>query len=307
MLRAQAQQALRANLTRRHLGVQVTRHVVGLADVAEDESPHVVVAFAGLHELADRDPQAFLEDVARPGTDAVSADISVVDGRSEERDRLAVAEDRIQDGDVEQLPRCLVGIVGDQHVATDQRQRRILLQHRGRGAGERVDVPGGTGDGLGDHASPLVEDGVGEIAGFAHDRGEGGALQRPRLLVDRGDEALPQHLELDRIECHQLLLSATSEPSVATSTTHPGLITAVVSRSSTIARPTRRWPRPRSARRYTGVSRASAIRSNRTLRTVRGSPLVSPTSTIGSTVSGLAYADKRHVTASTVTSGIVRP
>ena len=188
------------DLAGRHLGVQVAGHVVGLAHVGEDELPHVGVALAGDHQPADRDPEALLEHVAGAGADAVAADVGVVDRRAEEGDHPAVAEHRVQHRDVEQLAGRLVRVVGDQHVALDERVGRVLVEDRRRGAGERVDVAGRAGDGLGDHPAAAVEHGVGEVAGLAHDRRERGALQRPGLLVDRGDEALPQHLELDRIE-----------------------------------------------------------------------------------------------------------
>ena len=60
-----------------------------------------------------------------------------------------------------------------------------------------------------------VEHGVGEVAGLAHDRAERRPLQRPGLLVDRGDQALPQDLELDRVEwsdrsCRSLAVAAGS-------------------------------------------------------------------------------------------------
>ena len=197
--------------------------MVGLAHVGEDELPHVVVALAGVHQLADRDPQALFEHVAGAGADAVAADVGVVDRRAEEGDHLAAAEHGVQHGDVEQLAGRLVRIVGDQHVALDQRVGRVLVEDRGRRPGERVDVAGRAGDGLGDHPAAPVEHRVGEVAGLAHDGRERGPLQRPGLLVDRGDQALPQHLELDRIERPvMMLLSATSEPSAATSTAQPG-------------------------------------------------------------------------------------
>ena len=60
--------------------------------------------------------------------------------------------------------------------------------------------PGCAGDGLGDHPPAAVEHGVGEVAGLAHDRAEGRALQRLGLLVDGGDQALPEDLQLDGIE-----------------------------------------------------------------------------------------------------------
>ena len=82
-------QPLGPDLTRRHLGVEVAGHVVGLTDVGEDELPHVVVALACHHQPADRDPQALLEHVAAAGADAVAADVGVVDRRAEEGDHPA--------------------------------------------------------------------------------------------------------------------------------------------------------------------------------------------------------------------------
>ena len=225
----------------------------GWRTLRQDELPHVGVALAGDHQPQIGIQMPFLEHVAGAGADAVAADVGVVDRRAEEGDDATVAEHRVQHGDVEQLAGRLVRVVGDQHVALDQRVGRVLVEDRRRGAGERVDVAGRAGDRLGDHAAATVEHRVGEVAGLAHDRRERGALQRPGLLVDRGDQALPQHLELDRVEGsgHRAapVLSATSDPSAATLAVQPGRMTAVVSRSSTIAGPTICWPRPRSGRR----------------------------------------------------------
>ncbi len=81
----------------------------------------------------------------------------------------------------------------------------------------------------------------------------------------------------------------------------------MVSRSSTIAGPTIRWPSPRWFRRYTCVSTGSTPREKRTGRVMSTSPLPVATVESGSTGGASAYADSRHVTASTPTSGIVRP
>ena len=153
-----------------------------------------------LHQLADRDPQTFLEHVAATGADAVAADVGVVDRRAEQRDELAVAPRRHEHGHVEQLTGRLVRVVGDQHVARLERVERVLVEHVGGADRQRVDVAGRAGDGLGDHAAAPVEHRVGEIAGLAHDRAERGPLQRSRLLVDGGDQGLPQDLELDGVE-----------------------------------------------------------------------------------------------------------
>ena len=159
-----------------------------------------VVALAALHQLADRDPQAFLEAVAPAGADAVAADVGVVDRRAEQRDHAAVAPRRHEHRDVEQLTGGLVRVVGDQHVTRLERVDRVLGEDVGDADRQRVDVAGRAGDGLRDHATAAVEHGVGEVARLADDRAERGALQRACLLVDRGDQALPQDLELDWVE-----------------------------------------------------------------------------------------------------------
>src|SRR6185436_4914639 len=102
-------------------------------------------------------------------------------------------------------------------------------------------------------------------------------------------------------------LSAMSEPSEATVIVQPGRITAVVSRSSTIAGPSTTCPTPSAVRRKTGVSTASDIRPKCTARDACGAPVPDPTTATGSTALAGAYADSRHVTASMPTSGIVSP
>ena len=212
-----------------------------------------------LHQLADRDPQAFLEHVAAAGADAVAADVGVVDRRAEEaRSTRPPRNTGYEHGDVEQLAGRLVRIVGDQHVARSTSESvGYSSRIAAAAARQRVDVAGRAGDGLGHHPAAPVEHRVGEVAGLAHDRAEGGPLQRLGLLVDRGDQALPQHLELDRVECR----SSSAAASLAVlrvaavmrairrlrpRLVQPGRMTAVVSRSSTIAGPVDRLRRRRA-------------------------------------------------------------
>ena len=317
VLIAQRQQPLRTDLAGRHLRVEVAGHVVGLADVGQDELPDVVVALATPHQLDDRDPQTLFEHVATAGADAVAADVGVVDGGAEQRDDPAAAPDRDEHRHVEQLARRLVRIVGDQDVALLQGVERVLLQDVDDRHGQAVDVPRRSGDRLGDHAPAAVEHGVREVAGFAHDRAERRALQRAGLLVHRGDEALPADLEFDRVEgpSHRAapfvgsdsLRVAIMLPSAPTSTFQPGRTTAVVSRSSTMAGPLNRSPAPSSLRRYTGVSMASIARPNTTGRVRNGCAPVPAATGLGSTGSASAEIASRQVTISTGTSGIVSP
>ncbi len=241
--------------------MQVAGHVLGLSHVRQDELPHVVVALAASHELADRDPQALLEHVARTRADAVPADVGVVDRRAEEGNDTARTPRGHEHGDVEQLPGRLVRVVRDEDVARLDAFERILLEHRTGRDRQRVDVPRGPGDRLRDHAPAAVEQGVREVAGLANDRAERRALERPCLLVDRADEALPQDLELNGV--HQLppvcaaSRIAITEPSSFTVAVQPGRSTAVVSRSSRSAGPTTRAPGPSARRSYTGVGTGS--------------------------------------------------
>ena len=73
------------------------------------------------------------------------------------------------------------------------------------GGGERIDVAGRAGDGLRHHAAAPVEQRVGEVAGLAHDRAEGDALHRLRLLADDADQVAPDDLELDAVHARSLL------------------------------------------------------------------------------------------------------
>ena len=55
-------------------------------------------------------------------------------------------------------------------------------------------MAGRAGDRLGEHPALQIEHPGGEIAALAHDRAEGGAQERRRLLLDHRDQALPHHL-----------------------------------------------------------------------------------------------------------------
>ena len=252
---AQSVESLGTDLTRSQLSVEIAGHVIRLAHVREDETPHVLVALTTSHEAANRDPEPLLETVPSAGPDAVSTDIGVMDRRTEEGNDPAISPCRDQHGDIEQLTGSLVGVVRDQHITGLERLDRDLLEHVRSADGERVDVPRCAGHGLCDHSATSIEDGIREVTGFADDGRERRSLQSPCLLVHRRDQRLPQDLEFDRVEvscCHDALpspLVAMRLPSAATSTDQPGRITEVVSRSSTTAGPPKRAPAPRSRRR----------------------------------------------------------
>ena len=55
-------------------------------------------------------------------------------------------------------------------------------------------MAGRAGDRLGEHPALQIEHPGGQVAALAHDRAEGGAQQRRRLLLDHRDQPLPHHL-----------------------------------------------------------------------------------------------------------------
>ena len=187
--------------------MQVAGHVVGLADIGQDELPHVLVALACFHELADGDPQALFKAVPGPRADAVAPHVGVVDGGAEVGDGHGVAPGsrgaphRHQHGHVQQLARGEIGVVGNQHVARLESLGGEFVKHVGRPDGQGVDVSRRAGNRLGHHAAPLVEHRVGQVAGLAHNGAERGPLERPGLLVHHRDERLPQDFQLNRVVC----------------------------------------------------------------------------------------------------------
>ena len=118
----QGQKTLRADFARCHLSVKVALHVVGLAHIGEHEIPHILIAFALSHELADGYPETFLKHIPRPCADAVAAHIGVMNGGAEKGDGSAgsvwaVFEHGIQHGHIQQLTCCEIRVVGDEHIA----------------------------------------------------------------------------------------------------------------------------------------------------------------------------------------------
>ena len=109
------------------------------------------------------------------------------------------------------------------------------------GDGQRIDVAGRAGVGLRHHAAAPVEQRAGQIAGLAHDRAEGDALQRLGALGDDADQVGPEDFEFDAV--HRLYpFRAKIQPILSTVAVQPGGITVVVSRSSMIAGPLMLWP-----------------------------------------------------------------
>src|SRR3989441_11575315 len=297
-LRHELQEPLASDGPPRDLRVEVAQHHLGQARVGTDDRDQRFIRPSGLVEFHDRDLQAFLVHLARLGREHVPADVRRVASRGEEVDALLAAEDRRADRDVVEMARREPGIVRDQDVARPERLERARGQevlHRER---HGVDVPGRACHRLGDHEAATVEDAGREVARLAHDRGEGRSLERRGLLIDDADEALPADLEGDRVcwsggreagfgrgwpergaawfrtpglarraasVLHDLISTMMASP-VSTRVRAPGPITAVDSRSSTIAGPVNLIPAGRAERSYTGVSTKPPLSAKYALR-----------------------------------------
>src|SRR6185503_6599955 len=91
------------------------------------------------------------------------------------------------------------------------------------------------GRGLGDGLALDVEEGGGGVEPFLHDR-RGRALEERQLhLVGDGVEAVPEHLEQDRVDDHAFVILVIRRlPESSTRAAWPGGITVVVSSCSTM-------------------------------------------------------------------------
>ncbi len=161
--------------------------MLGRAHIAADDVVQGGVGLAGFIEFQRRDPQAFLVDVAGPGADAIAADIGVVDGRPDVADQALLPEHRTEHCDVEEVAGGHPWIVGDHDVARRQLSLEQLRQGLS-GHGQRIDVPGRAGVGLGEHPAAGVEKAAGQVSGFTHDRTEGDPLQGLGLFADDADQ-----------------------------------------------------------------------------------------------------------------------
>ena len=96
-------------------------------------------------------------------------------------------------------------IVGDQDVALGEAVGREFLNEMRTRGGQRVDMAGRAGHGLGDHAAFAVQQGAGEIACFPHHGAESDALQGAGLFAGRADQVAPEDFELNTIHSHRLI------------------------------------------------------------------------------------------------------
>ena len=115
-------------MVRRHLRPKIAQNPVRHAHVALDQPEQQVVRLSAIVQLADRDDDAFLVNLARVGRCHAAADIGMVRAGHAEADQLLAAESRRRDEDVRRMSGAEPRVVGDQHVAGGERVGRILGQ-----------------------------------------------------------------------------------------------------------------------------------------------------------------------------------
>src|SRR5690606_11575600 len=167
----------------------------------------------------------------------------------EHSDAAAALEYGRGDRDVVELRSREPRIVGHQSVAWIQRIDREPGEDVDHACRHRIDVTGRPGHGLGDHPAAPVEHAGCQVGSIPHDRCEGRAHQRRRLIAGRGDQPRPEDIESDLVNGHVwvppqsdcLRLTMRLQYSSTVTIAEP-LMTTVDSLSSTIAGPSKLAP-----------------------------------------------------------------
>ena len=188
-------QALDAGVVAGGQRVDVTHHLVGLADVGSDHRDQVAVEAASLGQLHHRYEQPLLVDLRGVGPEAPAADVHHVGGGAEVGDQPVGPEHGGDHGDVVEVAGALPGVVGEVDVAGVYAMGADPLDEVIDRRGHGVDVAGRAGDGLGHHPAFRVEDPGRQVPGLTHAGAEGGAHQAEGLLLHHRDQPVPHHLQ----------------------------------------------------------------------------------------------------------------
>ena len=196
--------------------IDIALGVDRLARVGANNRHQGLIHLAVVEELQHRDVEALHEHVGGIGAEADAADVHEMAGAGEQGHQLAVAETGRSDDEVVEVTGAHPRIVGDVSIARLHRVDREVTQEMLHRLGHGIHMAGRAGDGLGQHAALEIEDAGREVARLAHDRAEGGAHQRLRLLLDHGDQAVPHDLQVDQPDAvglaHAPLLTRPCDP-----------------------------------------------------------------------------------------------
>jgi hypothetical protein len=193
--------ALGADLRRAGHRAEVAEQQVRHAAVRAHDRERELVLLTGLVQLERWHAEALGEDVVALDLRRVAADVGHVGDGPEKGDHLVAPEDGAEEDVVRQMARSDPGVVRRQDIAVPERlDRKPLEQHLGRSRidlRERRRAPARLTEG----ASVGVGEDAREVASFAQDRREGRPDDDLVDLVHDGDQALPEQVERDRVEC----------------------------------------------------------------------------------------------------------
>ena len=172
----------------------------GVRTAARSSLISVASGLPSIEQLHYGDVEALLEHLARLDRAHLAADVGRVRGGGGEGHDPALAEDRLGDGDVVEVPGGDPGRIGDQHVAGPHVVEADLLDELLHRDGQRADEGGDALRVLRQRLPGRVGQHAGEVVGLVHQRRERRAPQRLRRLVDGGDGAAPEDLQRDGVE-----------------------------------------------------------------------------------------------------------
>ncbi len=199
-------QSLTAHRRSTHLGQQIGPEILGVPDVERQKVEHAIAQPPAFHELQGRDAQSFLIDLVGGGivaTMSCAANVIVMSPDGHKKGQPVSMEKRPYDCHIRQVAAAVIGIVAYQHVAIPD----VLLELGQQGAHcqrHRTDVDWDV-LGLGDHASPAVKNGSGEIISLIEQLGSSRLLHDQAHLPGGGLQPIANNGHRSGIQMRQAL------------------------------------------------------------------------------------------------------
>ena len=192
----------RTDRERRDLRSEVADRLVWNPDVGLEQGEEHLVRNTFRDDSGRWDAEALLVDLGRVGPVArgrTTADVEMVTERAGDRDRLSVDENCGERLDVGQVLTARVRVVRRIDITLAPSVERESGQHRAQRPRHRVEVHRDPRR-LRHDAAVDVEDRRRVVEHLADDLGVGRSLDRCRHLLGRRDEAVPDHLQGDRVD-----------------------------------------------------------------------------------------------------------
>ena len=187
----------------RELSPEVARRLALGPNLGNHQPEDVVHDLSRLHQLHRRDDHPFLVDFPESAHTrrGPTADVHVVGQIGEIAVNLALVVERRDHHDVVQVSAAGIGVVGHQVIPRAEVLNPVLQHRLAHRSDHRAEVVG-LAEGLGDGAKIPIEEAAREITAGLNVGGVGATPQRRRHLLRGLEQAVPDDLELDRIDLH---------------------------------------------------------------------------------------------------------